>query len=69
VFLLLSLFAMHYILHYKMIAPAPARGHYTVTLPARRAVATPRNFGRMDRQKVGSLPPDLVFFFLRLFHS
>jgi hypothetical protein len=25
---------MHYILHYKMIAPIPARGHYTVTLPA-----------------------------------
>ena len=23
----------------------------------------------MDRQKVGSLPPDLVFFFLQLFHS
>jgi len=54
---------MHYILHYKMIAPIPARGHYTVTLLRDGRERSHETFGRMDRQKVGSLPPDLVFFY------
>jgi len=46
---------MHYGLHYKLPAPIAARGQNTVTLPAWRAGATLRNFGRLKAHKSGVL--------------
>jgi hypothetical protein len=43
-----------------------ARGQNAVTLSARRAGATPQTFGRLKAVKVGSLPPNLVFFSVSL---
>ncbi len=62
VFLLLWLFVMYYSLHYKLLAPTPARGQYTASSCSGRAGAIPRNFGRRKAPKSGVAPARLSLF-------
>lgn len=61
-FLLLSLFVMHYSLHYKMCAPPPARGQDTAPSCSGRAGVTPPNFGRLKAVQSGVAPARFSVF-------
>jgi len=61
-FPLLSSFMLHYNLHYKLFAPTPARGENGPELLGAGGSDPDKLFGRIDCQKVGSLPPVSVFF-------
>jgi hypothetical protein len=56
VFLLFSLFVMHYILRYKLPGPTPTRGQNTAPSCSVRAGAIPRYFGRLEAPKSGVAP-------------
>ncbi|PYU52962.1 MAG: hypothetical protein DMG48_01620 [Acidobacteria bacterium] len=52
---LLSVFGMHYGLHYKLFAPTLAHGRNTAPSCSGRAGATSQNFGRLKAVKIGVL--------------